>query len=107
MNKDYMEELWFEIFMREIGASSQRKVAEKLGYSITTVNQIAKGKYAGSTTKVAEKVILVYTQIKCPFNEQIITMQDCREQAHAPAPTHNPMKMQHWKACLKCPKRPS
>lgn len=107
MNKEYMKEQWFEILKREIAASSQRKVAEKLGYSITAINLIANGKYQGGTGKVAERVMQVYTQLECPFNGQTITLQDCREQAHAAAPTHNPMKMQHWKACLKCQKRPA
>lgn len=106
MNKDYMNEKWFEILIDEIEATSQRKVAEKLGYSITTINLVVNGKYAGKTDAVGRRVIEVFTRVNCPFLGSEIARSVCVELAKAPAPTHNPIKMQQWKACKKCPKRP-
>lgn len=106
MNKEYMNDEWFGILEREVKLSSRRKVAEKIGYSQTTVSLILNGKYAGKTDAVAHKVMLVYTNTECPFKESVITLQECRDYAHAPAPTHNPAKMQHWRVCQNCPKRP-
>lgn len=106
MNKDYMKEEWFSVLTREIENSSQRRVADKLGYSMTAINLVVHGKYKGKTEKIAAQVMRVYTNIKCPFSGNVITLKDCRDTAHAAAPTHNPIKMGQWKACLKCPNRP-
>lgn len=106
MNKDYMQEEWFAILKREVEANGIKAVSEKIGYSRTAISLVVNGKYAGKTDRVAAKVMQVYTNVKCPFNGAIITLQDCRDTAHAAAPTHNPIKMQYWRACLKCPRRP-
>lgn len=103
---NYMNEEWFLILKREIENSSQRRVADKLGYSMTAINLVVNGKYKGKTDKIAAKVMLAYTNITCPFLEQIITSQQCRDYAHGPAPTHNPAKMQHWRVCQSCCNRP-
>ncbi|MFC5920895.1 XRE family transcriptional regulator [Neisseria weixii] len=106
MNKDYMKEEWFAVLKAETGKSSQAAVAEKLGYSGTSINLVLNGKYNGNPARIAQKVKGVYFKVGCPHLETTITLNDCRDYAHAAAPTHNPAKMAHWRACLNCSKRP-
>ena len=101
-----MTEQWFDILKKEVAKSSQHAVADKLGYSLTSINLVLNGKYNGGTGRIAEKVVRVYGKVACPHLLTSIALNDCRNYAHAAAPTHNPTKMAHWKACLNCPKRP-
>ena len=93
---------WLEILKREVAASSQAAVAVRLGYSVTTVNQVLHGKYLGKTDKVAVRVIHVLDTVECPYLNEVIYMANCSEYANSKAPSHNPTKMQHWKACQGC-----
>lgn len=101
-----MNEAWFALLVRETEKSSCRAVADKLGYSLTSISLVLSGKYNGGTGKIAEKVLKVYGEIKCPHLLQTITLQACIDYANSPAPTHNPAKMAHWRACRNCPRRP-
>ena len=105
MNNDYMEKQWFKVLKEEVERSSQRLAAEKFGVSLTTVSLIMNGKYQAKTDKVADRVMQVYTNVECPYTGSVMTLKDCREQAASQAPTHNPIKMQHWRACQNYPKR--
>lgn len=106
MNKDYMQEEWFAILKKELEDSTVSAVAKKIGYSSTSISLIMHGKYNGKADRVAKKVLETFTKVGCPYLGQEVDMPTCIEIALSPAPTHNPLKMQHWKACLKCPKRP-
>ena len=96
---------WFEILQKEVAASSQSAVAKKLGYSVTTVNQILKGKYLGKPDKVAVRIIDVFAKVTCPYLSEEIDIAICQEHANSKAPSHNPTKMQHWRACQACPNK--
>ena len=101
-----MKEKWFGILEARVAESSRGVAAKELGYSLTAVSLIMNGKYAGSTDKVCERVLEVYTRITCPHTETEMLLMACMETANGKAPTHNPMKMAHWRACQNCPKRP-
>lgn len=96
---------WMEILRAEVAKSSQSKVAKKLGYSITTVSHILNDKYAGKTDKFAQKVIEVFAVVECPYLNKEIAKPECVEFSSCKAPTHNPIKMQHWRACQQCKER--
>lgn len=97
---------WISILEKAVDRTSPREVAEKLGYSRTTLSLVLNGKYQGKTDKVAIRVIEVFGKVECPFEQRVITPADCKTHALAKAPTHNPAKMEHWRACLRCPMRP-
>lgn len=104
---EYMNEEWFTVLKAEIAKSSMSKIARKIGYSPTSISLILNGKYAGKPDKVAQKVLEIFTKVSCPYERAELPRSGCIEIALSPAPTHNPIKMQHWRACQKCPKRPS
>lgn len=105
MNKPYMQEQWFAILKARVDVSSRSSVARDLGYSTTAISLIMNGKYAGSTDKVSTRVLEVYTRIACPHTGAEMPLLMCIETANGKAPTHNPMKMSHWRACQHCPHR--
>ena len=94
---------WRALLDEATSKNSQREVAERLGYSHTTLNLITNGKYGGKTDKFAARVIEVYGVVDCPHLLAKIPLSQCRNTAHGKAPTHNPTKMAHWRACQRCP----
>lgn len=96
---------WMSILKAEVAKKSQYRVAKELGYSITTVSQILSGKYLGKPDKFANKVIEVFAVVTCPYSDKTIAKKECVEFSHGKAPTHNPIKMQHWRACQQCAER--
>lgn len=94
---------WRALLDEATSKNSQREVAERLGYSHTTLNLIINGKYGGKTDKFAARVIEVYGVVDCPHLKTKILLSQCRTTAHGKAPTHNPTKMAHWRACQRCP----
>jgi len=87
-------------------------VAERIraaGFTLisrTSLYGFAVGKYKADPTHIAIKVLSALDGWTCPYTQEHITPQDCRTIALAPAPTHNPARMTHWRACLHCPGRP-
>lgn len=107
IKQPYMTEKWFKTLKEQIASKSMSVVAAELNYSKTTLSLIVNGKYAGKTTeRVREKVLMTYDVVACPYQNQMIAMSECVALATMSAPTHNPIKMQQWRACQNCPKRP-
>ncbi len=93
IQQPYMDEPWFAILSEQVAQSSRAKVAAELDYSLTSVSLIMNGKYAGKPDRLRDKV------------GKTIPLHVCRETANGKAPTHNPIKMQQWRACQSCPKK--
>lgn len=102
-----MNEGWFSLLKTQIATASLRRVAAELGYSGTTLSLIVHGKYAGKTDRVAAAVAARYETVACPHQGKTIPLHECHDTASGKAPTHNPIKMQQWRACQTCPKRPT
>lgn len=105
-DKDYMKEDWFAVLKEEVEKNGTAKTAAKLRYSMTSISLILNGKYSGKPDRVAAKVREVFRKVMCPFENRRMDRTECIEIALAPAPTHNPIKMQHWRSCQKCEIRP-
>ena len=105
IRQPYMDEPWFAILSEQVAQSSRAKVAAELDYSLTSVSLIMNGKYAGKPDRLRDKVLARYTAVHCPFAGKTIPLHVCRETANGKAPTHNPIKMQQWRACQSCPKK--
>ena len=97
---------WLEVLRAEVAKSSTYEVAKQIGYSQSTVCLVLSGKYQGNIENVMEKVVHMYMRIECPYLETKIVLNDCRTFALGRAPTHSPPKMQHWRACRRCPLKP-
>ncbi|AUX60822.1 XRE family transcriptional regulator [Simonsiella muelleri] len=106
IEQDYMSEQWFELLMKQITTKTMRVVADELNYSKTTLSLIINRKYKGKTDRVRDKVLAIYAQVHCPHQNQVIVMSECVALATSSAPTHNPLKMQQWRACQRCPNKP-
>ena len=97
---------WLSILRTQTAQRSNAAVARELNYSATTISLALHGKYAGSTAKLARAVLTRYTRVDCPHLETSIPRHRCVAIAGSRAPTHNPLKMQHWRACRRCPLNP-
>ncbi|MCL2297785.1 MAG: helix-turn-helix transcriptional regulator [Proteobacteria bacterium] len=92
-----------EILRREVESSSYRKVAARLGYSITTISMILNGKYQATLEKVAAEIMQMIARYPCPHTGEELSPEKCKATCAGKAPTHNPMAMRHWRACQVCP----
>lgn len=83
--------------------SDNAAVAQKLGYTRAAVSCVRRGVYAGNPDKLLTKALEVYDLIDCPHTRRGITPDDCRAAWDMPrAPSHNPLKMELWRACQSC-----
>ncbi len=100
------EPRWIGLLRQEAKRSTIAASAGRIGYSRTTVSLVLSGKYPGDTSQVAKAVIQHLEQaIACPYLGSEVDSNTCRTYANGPAPTHNPMKMAHWRACQQCQNR--
>ncbi|WP_420996210.1 MarR family transcriptional regulator [Cupriavidus sp. 30B13] len=107
----YMAAPWFADLQREVRASTQAHVAQRMGVSRVTLNIFlnGKGEYGNGGAK-PDRMELRYRQafeqLSCPHDGQTVGVQHCREKALSGAPTHNPLQLGHWKACQQCEFKP-
>lgn len=97
---------WLDILSAEAKASSMTRVAERLQISRTAVSLCLAGRYPCSTKHIEAKVLDVLGRLDCLAIGESVTVGECQTFRKKPAPTHNPMAMQAWKACLHCPHNP-
>lgn len=96
---------WLELLAKEAQATSIGKAAEKVGRSRTAVSQALAGKYPGDLVHF-EKTVLAALElpmaIACPYFKVNLPTKMCHDFSSKAAPTHNPVSMQHWRACQQC-----
>lgn len=99
---------WLELLSAAVVASSMTAVAKRLGISRTAVSLVLAGKYGAKTDRIEAKVLAVIgNSVECPAMGKAIAMDRCREFHQARAPMHNPIAMQHWRACQRCSHNPN
>lgn len=83
---------------------SQSRVAKMLGYSTATISQVLGGCYQGAIEKVLQRVEEVFGQriVACPVLGEI-GFSRCVQERRTPFTTANPLRVQLYRACLKCP----
>lgn len=102
----YMQEKWFLLLKEQVALKNLRTIAQELNYSITTLSLIINGKYVGKTDRFRDAILKHNNTVDCPYQNKLLKMSECCALSSAPAPTHNPMKMQQWRACQSCPNNP-
>lgn len=100
------EPRWLTLLRAEAQRSSIGSVARRLGYSATSVSLVLAGKYLGKPDRIAKATLALLDVVACPHVGQVIPLVECHGMALAPAPTHHPMKLSHWRACRGCPHQP-
>lgn len=91
-----------ELLRAEVQRTSLRKVAPRLGLSITTISLVLAGKYPAKMERVASKTLAMLAKHVCKHTGADIAPIDCAAISSSKAPTHNPSKMAHWRTCRAC-----
>lgn len=100
--------LFVALLAREVERSNRTKAGERIGMSRTAVTLVLQNRYPSLTTNgVERRVLKKLGRIKCVALGEMATAAQCQTYRERPAPTHNPMAMQHWRACQHCPNNPS
>lgn len=85
---------------------SARAIALRAGISETAMSLYRSDKYPAGTARVEARIAEALAQVECPFLGRHIAQSDCRSFACRDVPTENPLALQHWSACQRCPYRP-
>ncbi|MBA5605860.1 XRE family transcriptional regulator [Duganella sp. FT3S] len=96
---------WLQLLRDEAEKTSIGRAALRVGYSRTAISQALSGKYPGDLGKL-ERMVLAALElpmaVACPYLQLNLPTTMCHEFAAKRAPTHNPVAMQHWRACQQC-----
>ncbi|KAF1692732.1 transcriptional regulator [Pseudoxanthomonas jiangsuensis] len=96
---------WLEVLRAACAApnSSQRKVAERLGYSTSVISQVLGGKYAGDLKAVQAKVegAFMGVTVNCPVVGELPRNRCLEYQRQAFAAT-NHLRVQLSRSCPEC-----
>lgn len=96
---------WVEALALACDQASQRAVAERLGYSASTVNYVLSRRYAGDLKGVEQAVrgALMAAEVLCPV-VGALAADACAEHQRRPWSSVNPGRLAMWKACRSgCP----
>ncbi|WP_447588698.1 helix-turn-helix domain-containing protein [Aquipseudomonas campi] len=100
--------LFVTLLAREVEQSNRTRAAERIGMSRSAVSLILSNRYPSpSTAGVERRVLDALGRIECVAIGDVVTVEQCQTYRARPAPTHNPMAMQHWRACQHCPSNPN
>lgn len=93
---------WMKVLRAECKRTSQNKVADRLGISLTVVNQVLKGTYKHPTTRLEERVRgeLMQETVICPVLGEL-SKRRCQDHQARPFATTNPTRVQLYMACRK------
>ncbi len=102
---EYFNTDWYAALVQACKASSQSKVALRLGVSTSRVNGVLRGRYKGRVDLVAARVRgeLMHEVIECPILGEISKRRCLDEQRRPFAPT-SPQRVMLFKACRSCRK---
>lgn len=112
VRQPYMDTVWFAGLMDEVRRTSKTAVAEKLGFSRSSISQVCNGcgPYGNGRADTANIELAYrrhYEQLICPHTHKQVGIVHCRETALRPAPSHNPMQTLQWQACQQCQYKPA
>ncbi len=96
---------WIEALRDECERTSQRRAAERLAISPSTINQVLNGTYKAKTGRIEERVRgeLMNKTLECPVLGEITT-RSCQDWQAKPFAATNPTRVAVYKACRAgCP----
>lgn len=98
---------WVERLARECTATSQRKVAQRMGRSAAMISQVLRNKYPGHLEGVEEvfKGVFMNAEVTCPALGQIPSnvCQDWRRKSRQFV-NINALRVTMYRACANCPR---
>ena len=94
---------WISALARECEATSQGKVAKRLGVSPAMINQALKGAYRGNLARLEERVRGEFLQktVTCPVLAEISTRR-CQDEQAQPFSTSSRLAVALHRACQSC-----
>lgn len=98
---------WVDVLREQCKKASQKKTADKIGYSPAVVNQVLKGTYKGDVVAVEQAVrgALMNTTVDCPVMGAMLG-DECLRHQRQPFAATNPMRLKLYKACRNgCPNK--
>lgn len=100
--------LFIRLLAIEAESTGRTRAAARINMSRTAVSLVLVNKYPSRTTDGVERRVMdVLGRIECVALDETITVEQCQRFYERPAPTHNPLAMQHWRVCQQCPFNPS
>ena len=93
-----------ELLARAVAdAGSQAKVARRLGYSPTAINQALRGTYGAGLDALLSRVEEVYSTrpVDCPVLGRILLRQ-CVTERRLPFSAANPLRVRMYRTCRQC-----
>lgn len=97
---------WIDRMAEECARSSQKAVADRIGYSATVVNQLLKGKYKGDLVAIEAAFRGAYMRltVECPVLGTL-PANECLEHQKLPFAATNPQRVRLFRACRECKHR--
>ena len=92
---------WMHLLDRAVAATSVADVARRLGVARSSVSLLINGKYPGSTSNMAARVMDVLAE-PCPVYGGGRTSESCVSRRAEPMPTSNPFALRQWRMCQQC-----
>ena len=92
---------WMHLLGRAVAATSVAEVARRLGVARSSLSLLINGKYPGSTSNMAARVMDVLAE-PCPVYGGGRTSDACATHRAEPMPTSNPFALRQWRACHLC-----
>jgi DNA-binding Lrp family transcriptional regulator len=96
---------WLEVLQQQCDSRSQSSVAEDLGVSATTINQVLKRIYKGRTDRIKSMVEGKYmgAKVDCPVIGELPRDRCMQHQSRRKFAATNPLRVQLHRTCPTCP----
>lgn len=98
---------WIEAMAIECEASSQNRVAARMGRSAAMISQVLRAKYPADLAAVEEvfRGVFQEARVQCPALGTLPSneCQDWRRKSRSFAPG-NPLRLRMFRACAHCPR---
>lgn len=97
----------FDLLSAQLAAGlTLTEVANRTGYSRTTVSLYAAGKYKGQPDGVESALIRAFDVHHCPHTNETVSDDVCQRKALAPKPFGGSERLAWWTSCQSCPHKP-
>lgn len=84
---------------------SIKATAERLDVSRTSVSLLLRNDYTASTEKMQATVEAFFSRVNCPVLGEV-SNERCQNEREKPFIGSNPMRIQLYRACQRCPNNP-
>lgn len=102
----HYQEQRLERLRQAVSLSSITAIATRIGVSRSALSLVLSGQYQASPERILNRFDAMLDGVQCPHLRLTLARERCVEYATKPRPSA-PLGLQHWRACQRCPRRPS